>query len=198
MSDLLSFMLEDLPDEFVDIVDITKGNPGAMSVCNQLVEAKRTDLFPTIKDFSTGGHELWLVYKDVCRQGLQKSIRLLELIRDGKVPAEDVLVAGNERNMEEIQKLMDLVMASEEREKEKEKGEKGDGENKKGEEEREEEREEGEVESKNVEEKGLEGEGENKKGEKESEIWEKEDEKIIPQPRQNALHSLLRRFCLRR
>ncbi|KAK4143811.1 uncharacterized protein C8A04DRAFT_28598 [Dichotomopilus funicola] len=202
INDLLSPQTDDLPEEFIYILDITKGNPGSMSVCNQLVRAERTDLFLNIKKFSTEGHELWLVYKDVCGQDLTKSIRLLELIRDGKVLAEEVLEAGEERNRKEIEWLLDLVTTPEEREQEKERERERENAARRekirediqrakeilmlSELEKEQERktveeskdveENKQAENKNVEEKGLEGEEANKKGEKESEKGEVEGE----------------------
>ncbi|KAH6626405.1 hypothetical protein B0J18DRAFT_408729 [Chaetomium sp. MPI-SDFR-AT-0129] len=226
INDLLSPQTDDLPEGFIYILDITKGNPGSMSVCNQLVRAKRTDLFLNIKKFSTEGHELWLVYKDVCGQDLTKSIRLLELIRDGKVLAEEVLEAGEERNRKEIEWLLDLVTTPEEKEKEKEREKERENaarqekirediqrakeilmlselEKEKAREAGEKEKESKPVEeakqeekSEKVEEKEPKGEGEDKKGEVDSEKEEKEGEKVVPQPRSNPLHSLLRRFCL--
>jgi hypothetical protein len=70
------------------IVAMCDGNPGALSVCVQLMKEGPHGFFRVLYLDSLGiyGPRIWRLYKDVCRQDLAVMQALLEGSRLGKFP----------------------------------------------------------------------------------------------------------------
>lgn len=78
------------------IMKLAEGNPGALSVCCQLYkEAERIDpdaifgglsVLLSLDSFNIYGADIWMLYKDVCRESLVDVCAVLRGVQLGIVP----------------------------------------------------------------------------------------------------------------
>ncbi len=57
--------------EIQKIMDICKGNPGAMSVIIKLIDAAKFDVIEEIKEMGMRGCQIWIGYKDFCHEDIE-------------------------------------------------------------------------------------------------------------------------------
>jgi hypothetical protein len=62
------------------IVDLSEGNPGALSVLLQLVKAGRPDLIVVLRERGHRGSAIWTLYKDGNGEDLESLMMNLELL----------------------------------------------------------------------------------------------------------------------
>lgn len=87
--------MSDTDVEMSRIVNLSEGNPGAVTVLGTLVKEKPEDaphVLDQIEQMNLGGPRIWLGYKDYCNQNLNRFVTCV-LNRD-----EEMITLINERS----------------------------------------------------------------------------------------------------
>jgi hypothetical protein len=67
------------------IMAITRGNIGAFKQCVEVIEETQdVSMLDIIQGFTTNGCEMWLLFKDVCREDLDTTIKILKALQEEK------------------------------------------------------------------------------------------------------------------
>lgn len=108
-----------LTDKFVDaFVKLAEGNPGAMTVMAEI--AKRPEIDPdamlgplaSILDMDTlelYGPNIWLLYKDVCGESVERTVAVLRGWQLGYCSREQIHAALRKPSELDVQAIYDLV-----------------------------------------------------------------------------------------
>ncbi len=94
-------------DTLIDIVvKLSEGNPGAITVCNQLLNKGNVDPYAIMGGFSylldldmfgIYGSQIWMLYKDVCRENVVDVITVLRSCQLGFLSCSELNTAINNR-----------------------------------------------------------------------------------------------------
>jgi len=66
-------------------MDLAKGNMGAANVLTQLCGENAFTSLDSLRKYNITGSLIWCLYKDVCKQNLQKMINVLENCENGNI-----------------------------------------------------------------------------------------------------------------
>ena len=79
------------------LVELASGNPGAITVIKQLLRCGIDGCIciNTLQTLNIKGPMIWMLYKDVCRQNLDKVISVLSAYTNGKLTKEVLIHAIN-------------------------------------------------------------------------------------------------------
>jgi hypothetical protein len=69
---------------------LAEGNPGALSVCVDILKLGSVAPLLLIDSFGIYGSKIWMLYKDVCGQSVSGVIALLQAVQLGEL-SEDTL-----------------------------------------------------------------------------------------------------------
>lgn len=61
-----------------NILKVSNGNPGAMSVVTKLHILNRLDLVDKLVDNNIVGSKVWIIYKDYCNENINLTIKYIE------------------------------------------------------------------------------------------------------------------------
>ena len=71
------------------ILNMSDGNPGAMTACIELIKKGGIGTLLTCDVLGLYGSELYMLWSDCCGRDLVKMIKVLELVRFGKITKEE-------------------------------------------------------------------------------------------------------------
>lgn len=110
-----------LQDTMMDsVVKLSEGNPGAMTVCVRLLN-EGSDIDPygvfggfgillILDTYNIYGPRIWMLFKDVCKQDLVKTIAALRTCQMGLFPIEKLQYAidnyGDGVNIDELYRMV--------------------------------------------------------------------------------------------
>jgi hypothetical protein len=79
------------------LVELASGNPGAITVIKLLLirGIDGCKCINTLQTLNIKGPMIWMLYKDVCRQNLDKVISILSAYTNGKLTKEVLIHAIN-------------------------------------------------------------------------------------------------------
>jgi len=64
-----------MPKTMMDtIVEVCEGNPGALSVCMQLLEADMVEVVEMMRRLDITGSDVWMLYKDECGEKIDVTV----------------------------------------------------------------------------------------------------------------------------
>ena len=66
-------------------MDLAKGNMGAANVLSQLFCENAFSTIESLQKYNITGPLIWCLYKDVCKQNLQKMINVLKNCENGNI-----------------------------------------------------------------------------------------------------------------
>ena len=73
------------------VVALAEGNPGALTVLKKVLDTDPLEGFFKLLNFDSFGvygSKIWMLYKDVCGEDLNKVLSLLDDVRLGKISRE--------------------------------------------------------------------------------------------------------------
>jgi len=77
------------------LLEIAEGNSGAISVISTLVKLGEFYYIDDLKAIGIKGPMIWMLYKDVCKQDIEKLRKVIDLYNDKTITKEQVLHAIN-------------------------------------------------------------------------------------------------------
>lgn len=75
------------------IFALSDGNPGAITVLVNILKADPTEGFFKLLNFDSFGiygSKIWIFYKDVCGENLDKMLSVLDEVRSGKLSEDEL------------------------------------------------------------------------------------------------------------
>lgn len=77
------------------LLEIAEGNAGAISVISTLVKTGEFYYIDDLKTLGIRGPMIWMLYKDVCKQNIEKLRKIIDLYNNKTITKEQVLHAIN-------------------------------------------------------------------------------------------------------
>ena len=77
------------------LLEIAEGNTGAISVISTLVKTGEFYYIDDLKTLGIRGPIIWMLYKDVCKQNIEKLRKIIDLYNDKTITKEQVIHAIN-------------------------------------------------------------------------------------------------------